>query len=49
MLATKAWGAMGEDPNHRGVSRRWLIREVENSLRRLGTDWSASGSVDHVE
>jgi aryl-alcohol dehydrogenase-like predicted oxidoreductase len=39
VLATKAWGAMGEDPNRRGVSRRWLIREVEDSLRRLGTDW----------
>ena len=38
VLATKVWGAMGEDPNQRGVSRRWIIREVENSLRRLGTD-----------
>jgi aryl-alcohol dehydrogenase-like predicted oxidoreductase len=39
VLATKAWGQMGEDPNSRGVSRRWIIREVENSLKRLGTDW----------
>jgi aryl-alcohol dehydrogenase-like predicted oxidoreductase len=39
VLATKVWGAMGEDPNQRGNSRRWIIREVENSLRRLGTDW----------
>jgi aryl-alcohol dehydrogenase-like predicted oxidoreductase len=39
VLATKAWGQMGDDPNSRGSSRRWLIREVENSLRRLGTDW----------
>ncbi len=30
---------MGEDPNQQGNSRRWIIREVENSLRRLGTDW----------
>jgi aryl-alcohol dehydrogenase-like predicted oxidoreductase len=30
---------MGEDPNQLGVSRRWIITEVENSLRRLGTDW----------
>ena len=30
---------MGEDPNRGGVSRRWIIAEVENSLRRLGTDW----------
>ena len=27
------------DPNMRGNSRRWIIAEVENSLRRLGTDW----------
>jgi aryl-alcohol dehydrogenase-like predicted oxidoreductase len=30
---------MGDDPNHVGNSRRWIIREVENSLRRLQTDW----------
>ena len=30
---------MGEDPNQRGNSRRWIIRAVEDSLRRLGTDW----------
>jgi aryl-alcohol dehydrogenase-like predicted oxidoreductase len=39
VLATKFWGQMGDDPNRRGVSRRWIIAEVENSLRRLGTDW----------
>jgi len=39
VLATKFWGQMGNDPNRRGVSRRWIIAEVENSLRRLGTDW----------
>jgi aryl-alcohol dehydrogenase-like predicted oxidoreductase len=39
VLATKVWGAMGEDPNRRGTSRRWIIREVEESLARLGTDW----------
>jgi aryl-alcohol dehydrogenase-like predicted oxidoreductase len=39
ILATKFWGPMGEDRNRRGVSRRWIITEVENSLRRLGTDW----------
>jgi aryl-alcohol dehydrogenase-like predicted oxidoreductase len=38
VLATKAHGSMGEDVNQRGNSRRWLIRECENSLRRLGTD-----------
>ncbi|MET9609563.1 aldo/keto reductase [Streptomyces sp. NPDC006512] len=39
VLATKFHGSLGEDPNERGNSRRWIIREVENSLRRLGTDW----------
>ncbi len=39
VLATKVHGKMGEDPNEFGNSRRWIIREVENSLRRLGTDW----------
>jgi aryl-alcohol dehydrogenase-like predicted oxidoreductase len=38
VLATKAHGAMGADPNMAGNSRRWLVREVENSLRRLRTD-----------
>src|ERR1700728_2961152 len=39
VLATKAHGTMGDDPNQQGNSRRWLIRECENSLRRLGTDY----------
>ncbi|MBA3263811.1 MAG: aldo/keto reductase [Thermoleophilaceae bacterium] len=39
ILATKVHGSMGDDPNHFGNSRRWIVREVENSLRRLGTDW----------
>jgi aryl-alcohol dehydrogenase-like predicted oxidoreductase len=39
VLATKFHGSMGEDPNHQGSSRRWIIYEVENSLRRLKTDW----------
>jgi len=30
---------MGDDPNERGNSRRWIAREVDSSLRRLGTDW----------
>jgi aryl-alcohol dehydrogenase-like predicted oxidoreductase len=38
VLATKAHGPMGEDVNMRGNSRRWIVREVENSLRRLQTD-----------
>ena len=39
VLATKVHGTMGDDPNERGNSRRWIMREVENSLRRLRTDW----------
>jgi aryl-alcohol dehydrogenase-like predicted oxidoreductase len=40
VLATKVYMPVGEDadPNHRGTSRRWIVEEVENSLRRLGTD-----------
>jgi len=39
ILATKVHGTMGDDPNEFGNSRRWIVREVENSLRRLQTDW----------
>ncbi|MEV4581222.1 aldo/keto reductase [Nonomuraea jabiensis] len=41
VLATKAGMPMGEERNHRGSSRRWLVTELDNSLRRLG--------VDHVD
>jgi aryl-alcohol dehydrogenase-like predicted oxidoreductase len=39
VLATKVHAGMGEDPNQRGNSRRWITRAVEDSLRRLDTDW----------
>src|SRR3954462_589106 len=39
VLATKFFVPMAEDPNQRGGSRRWIITEVENSLRRLDTDY----------
>src|SRR3954466_15844631 len=39
VLATKVHGTMGDDPNEFGNSRRWIIREIENSLKRLNTDW----------
>ncbi len=39
VLATKAHASMGDDANMSGNSRRWLIRECEHSLRRLGTDY----------
>ena len=38
VLATKFHGPMGDDPNRRGQSRRWIMRAVEDSLRRLQTD-----------
>jgi aryl-alcohol dehydrogenase-like predicted oxidoreductase len=38
VLATKVNGAMGDDPNQRGTSRRWIMTAVEDSLRRLQTD-----------
>ncbi|MFF1611528.1 aldo/keto reductase [Amycolatopsis sp. NPDC058278] len=41
VLATKATMPMGEERNHRGNSRRWLVRALEDSLRRL--------DVDHVD
>ncbi|MDT7743945.1 MAG: hypothetical protein QOE59_3023 [Actinomycetota bacterium] len=41
VLATKVHGGMGDDPNRAGNSRRWIVTEVENSLRRL--------QVDHVD
>jgi aryl-alcohol dehydrogenase-like predicted oxidoreductase len=39
VLATKVHFPMGDDPNAQGNSRRWITAEVENSLRRLGTDY----------
>ncbi|HEY8546999.1 MAG TPA: aldo/keto reductase [Acidimicrobiales bacterium] len=39
VLATKFHGPMGDDPNRRGNSRRWIVRAVEESLQRLGTDY----------
>ena len=41
VLATKAYLPMGDERNHRGSSRRWLMTELDNSLRRL--------DVDHVD
>jgi aryl-alcohol dehydrogenase-like predicted oxidoreductase len=39
VLATKVHGTMGDDPNQFGNSRRWIVKEVEASLKRLNTDW----------
>lgn len=39
VLCTKFWGPMGDDPNQQGGSRKWIMRAVEDSLRRLKTDY----------
>jgi aryl-alcohol dehydrogenase-like predicted oxidoreductase len=39
VVATKFHGRMGEGPNRRGNSRRWIMQAVDGSLRRLRTDW----------
>jgi aryl-alcohol dehydrogenase-like predicted oxidoreductase len=39
ILATKVHGQMGDDPNAQGNSRRWILTECDNSLRRLGVDY----------
>jgi aryl-alcohol dehydrogenase-like predicted oxidoreductase len=39
VLATKVHGNMGDDPNAQGNSRRWILAECDNSLRRLGVDY----------
>jgi aryl-alcohol dehydrogenase-like predicted oxidoreductase len=39
VLATKVHFPMGEGPNRGGNSRRWITHEVEQSLKRLNTDW----------
>ena len=39
VLATKVWGPMRQGPNGRGLSRKAILSEVDNSLRRLGTDY----------
>ena len=53
VLATKVHGSMGDDPNERGNSRRWIVRECEASLRRLRTDWIDLYQVhrwdDHID
>ena len=39
VVATKFFAPASDDPNTRGGSRRWIMREVENSLRKLNTEW----------
>jgi aryl-alcohol dehydrogenase-like predicted oxidoreductase len=39
VLATKVWAPMGPGPNDRGLSRKAILEQVEQSLRRLETDY----------
>ncbi len=39
VLASKVANPMGTGPNQRGLGRGWLLQEIDNSLRRLATDW----------
>ena len=39
VLSTKVFNRMGPGPNDGGLSRRHIMRAVEDSLRRLQTDW----------
>ena len=39
LIATKVGLAMGREQNMSGNSRKWILEELENSLRRLKTDW----------
>ncbi len=39
VLATKLANQIGDDPNHGGLSRRWVLQAAEESLKRLGTDY----------
>src|SRR5450432_4182802 len=39
VLATKLANPIGDDPNHGGLSRRWVLQAADDSLKRLGTDY----------
>jgi aryl-alcohol dehydrogenase (NADP+) len=39
VIATKVFNAMGDDPNQRGLSRKHIHHAIDDSLRRLRTDY----------
>ncbi|MEV8379209.1 aldo/keto reductase [Kribbella sp. NPDC056861] len=49
VLATKFSGPMGDDPNRRGASRRWIVTAVEDSLRRLNVDHIDLYQIHHFD
>jgi aryl-alcohol dehydrogenase (NADP+) len=38
-IATKVFSVMGDDPNQHGLSRKHIMHSIDDSLRRLGTDY----------
>lgn len=49
VLATKFGRPMGDEPNRRGASRRWIMTAVEESMRRLQTDYIDLYQVHRVD
>ena len=49
VVATKVFGAMGPGPNDSGMSRVHIMNAVEDSLRRLGTDYIDLYYIHHVD
>ncbi|WP_327235937.1 aldo/keto reductase [Streptomyces sp. NBC_01317] len=49
VLTTKVSRPMGQDPNQQGTSRRWITTAVENSLRRLRTDYIDLYQIHRVD
>jgi aryl-alcohol dehydrogenase-like predicted oxidoreductase len=49
VIATKFYNPMGDDSNRRGASRRWIVRAVEESLTRLGTDYIDLYQIHHPD
>jgi aryl-alcohol dehydrogenase (NADP+) len=39
VIATKVYNPMGDDPNQKGLSRKHIMHAIDDSLRRLGTDY----------
>lgn len=49
VIATKVFNPMGPGPNDSGMSRRHIMDAVEDSLRRLGTDYIDLYYIHHVD
>ncbi|MBZ5580220.1 MAG: aldo/keto reductase [Acidobacteriia bacterium] len=39
VIATKVYMPMSKDPNHKGLSRKHIMHSIDDSLRRLGTEY----------